>query len=618
MSQKFLKKKLFTLLLASMPIFLTYHISFNMPPVADVFKNMSEDDIIRQVQEAEKFLQDLQQFGTPEEQAQFNKILEETLNSMSEQDFQDIQNIAQMVEPHLHTDQVQPQIPPTVDQPKAKEEPVVKLSDDALENFKTMITAIISRIDEILQKFDSSKSCKEEVDTRWKNRATLNSLKRQIAQLKITRLAQKLSKKDLSDDEKLLVDSLEKFLKEITEKNNHLVIEDSFGFETKEEEHSYLKQAKSILSIFDNYIDLLLPKLEKFLEKWDPEALQLAKEAAQNTSKAQKDAQDALGRKPSVDARPVQKEPYPVAGQKPNKNYNTGYGYPESYDSYGYPQGIGYPQSFDDSSNSQNPNASAGTPKSGTPTEPKKVDQNLKPKSLKDSSNPYDDIKESVDGYFDAYNMSSENSNVDFMNKDIAVGYADLNKKLEKTMTSNNQTTNTPMNKGTKTNIEGFMDWYTNSFKPYTTKVVTALDVDQKKFIKELHSAPRLCEDIHATIHDMTPDEVKKISPHLDRLEKRFNNYKTAFETVIKNVTTTFENNIKFLSDSNVIPTPSDVQQTNKVYTADHETFINLLRNEIGKNIDAVLAHIDDLKSKIRHKSKRKSKSSTLSQQVAA
>src|SRR5690606_9834098 len=138
----------------------------------------------------------------------------------SEQDFQDIQNIAKMVEPHLQpVAEVSGPVNPESASAASAEVSAPK-SASAIEDFKTMITSIVSRIDEILQKLDSSKICKEEVDTKWSNRATLNSLKRQIAQLKINRLSEKLTKKDLSDDEKSLVQSLEDFLKEITLKNN--------------------------------------------------------------------------------------------------------------------------------------------------------------------------------------------------------------------------------------------------------------------------------------------------------------------------------------------------------------------------------------------------------------
>lgn len=611
-----MKNKLLILLFTILPSCLVFHdIHSGMPAVADVFKGMSEDDIIKQVQEAEKFLQDLQQFGTPEEQAQFNKILEETLNSMSEQDFNDIQNIAQMVEPHLQTPEPVSKPIPT-EAPKAKEENVQKASEDALENFKTLITSIIARIDEMLQKFDSSKACKEEVDTRWKNRATLNSMKRQIAQLRVTRLAEKLSKKDLSEEDKSLVDTLEKFLKEITTKNNTLVIEDSFGFETKEEENKYLKQTKSILSLLDDYIDTLMPKLEKFLTKWDPEALQLAKEAADKTAKANKEAQDALVRKGSAPAAPAQKAPYPVQQGSGRNAYgsNAQAYYPDYYDQYGGGN-YGSPNSYSDnkgdiSSRGGSAASPSSAPSGKAQTPAQQVNQNLK----NQHSNMVDDFKESIDSYFEKYDASSESNNINFLNEKVGKGYSALNKKLNDRF---NQTPSRAPDGQSKANWEGFFDWYKGSVLPYSTDIIKSLDTDQKKFIHELKSAPRLCEDIHSAIHDMTTEEVKKITPHLDKLEQRFKKYHNSYEATIKEIAQTFLANNQTISDPDKQMTPnSDVQGAHKMYNDNHEAFLAKLRSEIGDRINTVISHIDDLKAKIRHKSKRKSKSSALAQQA--
>lgn len=604
-----------------------------MPSVANVFSGMSEDDIIKQVQEAEKFLQDLQQFGTPEEQAQFNKILEETLNSMSEQDFQDIQNIAKMVEPHLQT----PETPAPVAAPIAPEAPAevsTPKSSDAIENFKTMVTSIISRIDEILQKLDSSKACKEEVDTRWINRATLNSLKRQIAQLKINRLAEKLSKKDLNDDEKVLVQDLENFLKEITQKNNSLTIEDTFGLpESKSQEEKYLKQAKDVLSVFDNYIELLLPKLEKFLTKWDPEALQLAKEAEAKASKAQKDAQDALARKPSQNALPPQKGAAPGQGGSSYPGASQGY-YPDyNYSDYGYPSGnygarSGYAGPNSPSSSSAGKAATPGSTPSGTPT-PKsspaqQVNQNLKDQH----SNIIEDFKEAIDSYFEKYNNAQKESNISYIQNNIKKGYQYLNPELNKIFTgtnaqnikSNSSVTQTPVSeKESQTGIEGFNAWHDGVVIPYISKVFNDLGTEQKQFVHELKSAPRLCEDIHSALHDMKPDEVKKASPFLDKLEDRFSSYKESFEAAMNDIENFYHSNMKYLNDkNNGLIDATDIRQPQTKYQNTHQEFIAKLRSEIGDKINEVLSHVDDLKAKVRHKSKRKSKSSSLSQAVQA
>src|SRR3990167_1947541 len=98
--QNFIKKSLFALALFS-TIHLIPQAPRAMPSVAEVFGRLSEQEIAEQVQMGQQFLEDLQKNGSPEEIAEFQRLLEETLNSMSEDDFKDIQAIAQMVEPHI-------------------------------------------------------------------------------------------------------------------------------------------------------------------------------------------------------------------------------------------------------------------------------------------------------------------------------------------------------------------------------------------------------------------------------------------------------------------------------------------------------------------------------------
>src|SRR5688500_18656869 len=95
-----------------------------MPSVAAAFGGLSEDEITQQVKLGQQFLEDLEKFGSPEEKAQFEQLLIETLNSMSEEDFNDLTKIATMVEPNLDipaTQQPEPTTPsPTVEQPVQK------------------------------------------------------------------------------------------------------------------------------------------------------------------------------------------------------------------------------------------------------------------------------------------------------------------------------------------------------------------------------------------------------------------------------------------------------------------------------------------------------------------
>jgi len=590
-----------------------------LPSVADVFGNMSEDEITRQVQMGQQFLADLEKYGTPEEKAEFEKILLETLNSMSEQDFQDIQNIAKMVEPHLEPiAQPTPQPAPSVTKP---EEVAPKTSGDSVEKIKNLIAAIINRIDEIVQKIESSKECKEEFDTRWSNRATFSSLKRQIAQLKNNRLAEKLSKSDLSEDDKKLVDTLESFLTELTEKNNKLVIEDTFGLtDSKDLEKKYLKQTKDIIAMFDNFIDSLTPKLEKFLTKWDPEALQLAKEASQKTDKAQEDANSALKRVPSADARSSQQDRSGSA--RPSfRDYES---YPNMYNPYDYSPDMysqypGYqetgPEGFSDSVASDKSgkvsNASAGS--GSTPTSNKnssEIDQKLKPED-KGKANTFEDVIDSIESHFEQYTDTQANKNINFFNDVIANDYKKLIPALDAKVRTWGTTEDGDKAQGTHPNIQGVSEWTFHSFIPYTESVSKALETEYQDLTNELDSAKRVCSKVENSAKDFSEEEIKKVSNKVNALEQRFNSYQSSYNDAMTTIQDTFKKNFALITDRVIVGDPVEEHSKMPLQVQQiQDKFVAKLKDTIGDKITNVIANIKTLKSNIDRKSKRKSKSS--------
>jgi|GEM_PF-1285387 len=555
-----------------------------MPSVADVFGNMSEDEITQQVKLGQQFLEDLEKYGSPEEKAQFEQLLLETLNSMSETDFDDIQNIAKMVEPHL--DIPQETTPITTIQPAAKEEVVApKASQDDTETFKTLINTITQRIDDIFQKFSSSKECTEEVNARWKSKATFNNMKRQIAQLKNNRLAQKLSKKDLNDEDRALVEMLTKFHKDLTEQNDGLVIEDDFGLpSSRDTEQKHLKKAKSILDIFDGYIDGLMPKLEKFLLKWDPEALQLAKEAEERTSKAIKSAQDAQIRRPSADAR---------AANNAQQNYPSPVrpgGFDNPYPDYigGYPEDYGNPYSeggFSGTSGKSAKSDAEGSQPGQSAKQPQDAKKAIMDNNKAKSSGAYEDISDAFDDHLNAFGPKHEQKFIDFLNKDM------LNLKVTDVY---NAPADQPLTQPDS------VDWLNKSYQTYKTSMLNSIKND---FSKEFRAASDVLDDTNKVIREMDPEALKKTSNlnGITALTTRYNNYKQNIETTKKKLQENYNINFNLLGDF-------DAQ---KRYEAEHTDFMNQFKADVEDKVENVLDELGHIQRKIRRQASRKKTSDT-------
>lgn len=571
-----------------------------MPSVADVFGGMSEDEITRQVQLGQQFLEDLEKFGTPEEKAQFEQLLVETLNSMTPDDFDDIQKIAKMVEPNLQLP-IEPQQAPVTTIPSAAKEDksIAQVEGSEVENFKSLISSIVQRIDDILQKMNSSKECAQELDTRWSSRATFGNMKRQIYQLRNTRLAQKLAKSDISGEDKSLVDTLKEFSKELTQQNDSFTIEDDFGLpSSRETEQKQLKKTKTILTIFDGYIDSLMPKLEKFLVKWDPEALQLAKESEEKSAKALKDASDATIRRASPDARPSAPQSYGNqipgrAGSLGGSGYQDfgGAEYPgyNAYDQYAMPGGFpGYDSGRPEAGSSSSTGSSGASAKS-QPTTPKAPEAVSKPQK----SDPYEDATDMIDDHLIRYNTKYEQGFNEFLAK-LATDYP---------LTSTGQP---GQPQGIPIQEPDLKAWLNNMVEPYTKKTLSDLS---DKFSQEFPSALKLCQNISGSISDMDPEASKKLASYtgLTTIEQRFDQYKQNYEKAINIIDAQFKKNLDLINDN-------DGKRT---YTMQHEAFKQQLHSDLEKRIENAREEIALLNIQARRKSNRKTRSATTTPSTA-
>lgn len=553
--------------------------SQKMPSVAEVFGGLSEQQIAEQVQMGQKFLEDLEKNGTPEEKAEFERLLIETLNSMSEEDKNDILAISQMVEPLLT---LPPQEEPKSIKQEVKTETKTEnknFDTNDIEEFKKLINTLTQRIEDIFQKFNSSKECAEEVDLKWKSKITFNNMKRQIAQLTVDRLAQKLAKRDASEEDKNLVDTLKKFLKDVTQENDALTIEDDFGLPASYAlEKKHLKQTKIILSTFDNYIDKLMPMLEKFLRKWDPEALAMSKESEEKTKKALKDSNDAAVRKPSADARPAtptasnQRATRSASGEYPG-NYGA---YPEYYE-----QGYN-PNSTAKSANSNSPATTPASAQAGsspsTSTAPKKDAAS----SVK-TADKYDlykavinDFEEHMTADFPA---EQEEKFVKFMSNYVTDKYPmELNPSAG--IVPKNSVPGTPPQALTAATSTSWLD---QNLDPYMKDV----DAKYKEFISELPPMHNLFSDAKQSLVHMTSNELNKLlsSPEFANLERRLKRYHD-----------TFKASQKVLADKLVERLPLIDPAIHDSYVIKHNDFTQKLQTTYGDDIETALQEINNIK----------------------
>ncbi|OGB86002.1 hypothetical protein A3J41_01635 [candidate division TM6 bacterium RIFCSPHIGHO2_12_FULL_38_8] len=640
--QNFLKRSLFTLSLFSASCMLSDNAELRamlppgtpppLPSVAEVFGGLSEQEIAQQVQMGQQFLEDLQKNGTPQEIAEFQKLLETTLNSMSEDDFKDIQAIAQMVEPHLNIPQEN--IEPVQTQPAAPVETKdTSVGVNELDEFKKLVNTITQRIDDIFQKIHSSKECAELLDAKWKNKSTFMNMKRQIHQLRHDRLAQKLCKKDLKEDDKKLVDTLQDYLKDLTKHNDALVIEDDFGLPASHtQEQKHLKQTKAFVESCDDYIDKLMPLLEKFLQKWDPEALQIAKETEARVKKAAKEAVDATVRKPSPDVRVPSATPSrgynPAAQGAGYQDYGSGY-YPEGYGQYGQ---SGFPsegQSSGQTSSDTSGASGATTPKSEAKSEIAANAPAAKGKD-KDKNKLFDYAMDELQGHIDDdFPLQHETAFVDFMNKQIT-NYPDY--ILANTSTSVLQATQPGLTPGsTAKNTTGqFPDleqqWIysqppfpktlgdgtiVHGFKDYADNILTSLNPYVLEF-KPLHST---LQNLKTNLVDMPEDVLKKIptAAPLTTIERRLKRYQDAFSNILPQLANWFNHNTTPGTAADPggtntmvagITTPTNVQQ----YQTAHDTFVRYLTDNINNEIEDLLTKIKSIKrSAKRHAGKKAS-----------
>jgi hypothetical protein len=586
---------------------LAYAENPSRPSVEQVFGGLTEDQIAEQVKEGQRFLEELEKNGTPEEKAEFERLLMETLESMSEQDFNDITNIAKMVEPHLDLPQEEPKRSPIEEtKPETKPTRIVASGSD-LEVFQNFIGSITECIDQLLQKMQSSKECSEFVDTKWKSKVTFGSMKRQIYQLRTKRLAEKLSKKELSPEEQDLIKTLKEFLADITEQNDNFKIEDNFGLPTTIElEKTYLKKTQAILSVFDNYIDQLMPMLEKFLRKWDPEALEMQKEADEKSKVALKSATDAetlIAQKPATPSEARR-------ASSTGGNYNSGSqgGYAGSYDPYSQYDQSGYgPGSYGQEQSDFGGKSGSAQKEGAKPTAPKTPEDKATEKS---TMSAYDYAASELEEHTkDLFDSKYEQEFVDFLNK-VVTNYPPAS-----------QTETTPPTTSIRNEIDQ-TNWIENDFKNYTSKVKTEF---KNKFVPSFEHLDDVLGTVKKKIVEMSTDDLQKLQNNKDiaTIQRRIARYKEAFDPIQDQLNAKKTQNTSS-QQSAATSNNAIFQQKGPEYSKAHNDFLSFLSDKIGDRLTSFQSDLEVLKRKakrtagtLRSSSDKKQKQAKVTTQVA-
>lgn len=558
-----------------------------MPSVDDLFGNMTEEQIVQQIQEAQKLFESL----SPEEMEEFAKIVDETWAKMPSSDKEAIQDIANMVKPYFPEEEPQAKQSPVTEEPViTTKKPVVKENN----SIQALIDNINALIDDVLQKISSNKDLVEEFTTKWASKFTFDNLKRQILALKEDRLADKLVAK-INAEDKELAEKLEEFYKNLKTKNEPFYVEDTFGLpsSSKAQDAKQLKQAKEILAVFDQGIDEVMPKIEKFLKKHDPEALEMAKESAERAKRAQAHAKDASIKRGSAAAplapEPTRKtttaaQPATSSAASYNQNYydsyapyGGGYGGYGNSGNYGYGSGSGY--DYPSANAPQADNKSTVKKDETKKEEPKKSDEKKDDSKKKKEITPYDQAIDELEGYFDVFDNKAHEKFLKFLQKDLS-DYPDAT-----------------INKGVVTNPNTKQEWLYGTgqyagkgFKTYTNNISSSLNL----YADNLDHMQNASDAIEKIIPLMQDADLKKLAENksIKQMQDRLKNYSSLFNDSY--------DKIKLQQTANLDPVQTFLTDS---YLTDYQKFHNdfeQILNVFKKNLSNSDLAIQSMNKKIK------------------
>ncbi|MBV8660584.1 MAG: hypothetical protein JO129_00345 [Candidatus Dependentiae bacterium] len=471
----------------------------NQVSVHEMFKDVPQEELLAMMEEGQQFIKYLEEHGTAEEKMAFAQAMEETLKGFTEEDWAEFEAIVETVQDKLPPLEIEPkkEEPVIKEEPKKEESKVVSI-DNTVEK---LLHSIHKAINAILLKAKSDKILTERIAITWDKKDEFNELHRLLQTLnKKDHIIKLTSSKD--EEVKTLLESIQNFNKRLQSENENFIIADTFGLEADEETTAInLKKLNKILEFFDQAVESLLPKLIKFFEAFEPEALKKAKEQEESAKKALEHATKIEKQK-----RPIGNAGY--ADRSPSN------GSKNNYDHYGYNQNQGngyvgsqgsshdYSPSYLESVHQENlkniPQLKKTSEKGSTPSE-EKTNAEAK-KNAKKSA--YATVIDTLETYLDMF------GNQDVGNYMATVGKAGTVYKPF----------GTPISESDRTRAENIIERrsLSNDLKSeeaiFLQKYEDALKVADKNFAKNTRAA--------YTHYGELKDAFDNLSPQIDEMQK--------------------------------------------------------------------------------------------------
>lgn len=268
--------------------------------IADAFKDLSEAELMKAIEESQKALEDLMTNGTPEQKAEFEKALTELAENLSPEDWKELQAIGEVYEKN------NPQIPQEA--PKEKPAPVAEKKPEAKAipektkvsqfeaSLKETLELIIKNIDHMFHILSSHRDLSHKLKL-WEEKSSFEELKSLLIRLKkhVNRLA-----KATEPENKAIIDNLNAFKKDLEAENKRITLaQDDFGLENPMTSQQADHTLTRITLVLSTGVNNLLPSLTEFFKKYEPEALEEAKKKDAQKAKAKEHEKSASQRRPS-------------------------------------------------------------------------------------------------------------------------------------------------------------------------------------------------------------------------------------------------------------------------------------------------------------------------------
>lgn len=484
--------------------------------VQDMFKDVTEPELIQMMEEGQRFIQELQEKGSPEDKEAFEKAMEETLKSFTQEDWQEFQQIVETVQDKLppvpEESQWKPQ--PVKRETKAQEKKQEKADvkkESADKTIEQMIVDINKKVKNIIQKTQSDKTLAEQFNHAWTAHDDFNEMIRQIMVLnKKDHIAKLTQAKD--EETKFLVESLKNFHLRLKQEDSLFQIADTFGLEVDEKTSNLNKvKLQRVLDFFSTGITSLAPKVTEFIKKHEPEALENAKALDEKAQQAQKHAKDGQKIAPTgISGYSPTQAPYSAQNHSGVPRYPySGRSYPRGYQPYRPAQRkqIGQPKNTE--------------PKKSESTFEKQAQEDKNVKKQKIEPTAFEEVKNGIEGYLDAFTQDDVQKLHTTIDK-AKTGYVDF------------------ATLATLTDDKKLQELHTYHLGLLADTKQLAPDFE------DLHSALQNAQSRLPYLKDEEVDEIANLKA-IKAIKDRFTSYKTKYDDFVSYTGSKFPTNLMLL-----------------------------------------------------------------------